>query len=54
MAITKTIDVKVNSQQAKKDFDALSESIQLQDQYVADLRLKIAEYEKSLISLLFL
>jgi hypothetical protein len=51
MGITKTIDVKVNAKQAKKDFDELSESIQLQEQYVSDLKLKIAEYEKSLYDL---
>jgi hypothetical protein len=51
MGIQKVIDVKVNSEQAKKEFDKLSESIQLQEQYVADLRLKIAQYEKSLLDL---
>ena len=51
MGIQKVIDVKVNSEQAKKEFDELSKSIQLQDQYVADLRLKIAQYEQSLINL---
>jgi len=41
----KVIDVKVNIQQAKKNFDEVNESIKLQEKFVSDLKLKIAELE---------
>ena len=41
----KVIDVKVNIEQAKKNFDDVNESIKLQEKFVSDLRLKIAELE---------
>tara|TARA_R100001440_G_scaffold16711_1_gene28260 strand:- start:7736 stop:9685 length:1950 start_codon:yes stop_codon:yes gene_type:complete len=41
----KVIDVKVNIDQAKKNFDDVNESIKLQEKFVSDLRLKIAELE---------
>ena len=41
----KVIDVKVNIEQAKKNFNDVNESIKLQEKFVSDLRLKIAELE---------
>lgn len=41
----KVIDVKVNVQQAKKNFNDVNDSIKLQEKFVADLKLKIAELE---------
>ena len=41
----KVIDVKVNIEQAKKNFNDVNESINLQEKFVANLRLKIAELE---------
>jgi hypothetical protein len=41
-------EVKVNLKQAQKEFDNFSESIQLQEEYIAGLKVKIAEYEASL------
>ena len=41
----KVIDVKVNIEQAKKNFNEVNESIQLQEKFVSDLRLKIADLE---------
>ena len=47
------INVKVNSQQAKKQFDDLSESIQLQKEFLAELNLNIVKAEASLKDLTF-
>ena len=41
----KVIDVKVNIEQAKKNFNDVNDSIKLQEKFVSDLRLKIAELE---------
>ncbi len=41
-------EVKVNVKQAQKEFNDLNDSIQLQEQFLADLRVQIAEYEASL------
>ena len=41
----KVIDVKVNIEQAKKNFNDVNESIKLQEKFVSDLRLKVAELE---------
>ena len=41
-------EVKVNVKQAQKEFDEFSDKIQLQEEYLADLRVRIAEYEASL------
>ena len=47
------INVKVNAQQAKKEFDDLSESIQLQKEFLAELNLNIVKAEASLKDLTF-
>lgn len=47
------INVKVNSSQAKKQFDDLSESIQLQKEFLAELNLNITKSESSLKNLTF-
>ncbi len=47
------INVRVNSQQAKKEFDDLTESIQLQKEFLAELNLNIVQAEASLKDLSF-
>jgi hypothetical protein len=47
------INVRVNSQQAKKEFDDLTESIQLQKEFLAELNLNIVKAEASLKDLSF-
>ena len=49
----KVIDVKVNINQAKKNFDDINETINLQEKFVANLKLKIAELEAEMSKMQF-
>ena len=53
MAIKKTIIVKTDLDQAKKDFNELNDVIQRQEEFLANLKLRIAEAEASLKNLNF-